>query len=463
MNTTTNRKQGGALSRRDVLRTGAGVAAAGALAGGLRPSLPRTASAQDGPIELTYWHGWTEQWTEMVQYVVDQFHAKQDRIRIKPEVVTWTGDGTDFLTKLTASIVAGEPPDIVTLFGSTSIPTLANEEAIIALDDIESYDAAAAQEWVNPEVYKLGQFGDKVYGLSYWAGAYALIYNKKHFAEAGLDPEAGPATIAELDEMADKLTVRDADGNITRMGFSTSDLWLWGTVFGGSFYDPAENKVTANDPNIVRALEWMRSYREKYDPKKVAEFEEGLASERAQNLDPLISGKYAIQTQGPWKLGDIRKFGDPNFEYGVVAPPRETADSPSGNWTWGDIQIIPSGSKDPAAAAEFVQFTAGVGDPEGYAQRVVWGERPINVPVSQSVLEVESFQKVVADYPGFNVFIESLLGADRVGSPPVMPAAAFYSDRMTATVERVLLLEEEAQPALDKLTEDVQRELDRSV
>jgi hypothetical protein len=39
---------------------------------------------QGEPIELTYWHGWTEQWEEMVQFVVDMFHAKQDRIRIKP-------------------------------------------------------------------------------------------------------------------------------------------------------------------------------------------------------------------------------------------------------------------------------------------------------------------------------------------------------------------------------------------
>ncbi len=451
------------LSRRRLLQVAGAGAAGGALATRASWASARgIPSIQGEPIELTYWHGWTEQWTEMVQYVVDQFHQKQGRIRIKPEVVTWTGDGSDFLTKLTASIVAGKPPDIVTLFGSTAIPTLANDEAIVTLNDIEGYDDAAVQEWMNPSVYQLGKYQDKVYGLSYWAGANALIYNTDHFTAAGLDPKIGPATIADLDAFTEKLMVRDSSGSISRMGFSTNDLWLWGTIFGGSFYDPEAKKVTANDPNNVRALEWMQSYREKYDPKKMAEFETGLASERAQNLDPLIAGKFSMQIQGPWKLGDIRKFADPTFKYAVVAPPRETADAPSGNWTWGDIQLIPQGSKDASAAVEFVKFTAGVGDPEGYAQRVVWGNRPINIPVSLSVLEVPSFQQVVKDYPGFEVFINSLLKADRIGSPPVMPAAAFYSDRMTATVERALLLETEAQPALDKLTDDVQQELDRS-
>src|SRR4029453_13767760 len=97
---------------------------------------------------------------------------------------------------------------------------------------------------------------------------------------------------------------RDGDGNISRMGFAPSqeNFWLYGTMFGGTFFDDATNTVTANAPNNVAALEWLRTHPEKYDPGKLAAFQEGLANERAQNLDPLISGKYALQLQGPWKL-----------------------------------------------------------------------------------------------------------------------------------------------------------------
>ena len=176
--------------------------------------------------------------------------------------------------------------------------TFANEEAIVALNDIEGYDDAAVQAWMDPNVYKLGQYGDKVYGLSYWAGAFAIMWNKANFTEAGLDPEVGPTTIAELDALADSLTVRDADGNISRLGFSSNDLWLWGTVFGGSFFDAAANKITANDPNIVEALTWMRTYPEKYDPQKVAEFQEGLLRARSEPRS-LYLGPVRHASSGP--------------------------------------------------------------------------------------------------------------------------------------------------------------------
>ncbi|MGH2562308.1 MAG: ABC transporter substrate-binding protein [Thermomicrobiales bacterium] len=447
------------FSRRHLLRAAAGGAAgAGALATGARAA--RAVSAIQGKeIKLTYWHGWTEQWEEMVQFVVDMFHEKQSRIRIEPKVVPWD----QFIPKLTAAIASGNPPDLVTLFGSTAIPTLADQEAIVPINDL--IDLPATQSWVDPNVLKLGEYNGQLFGLSYWAGCYSLLYNKQHFVEAELDPEVGPATIADLDTLAERLTVRQDNGNIDRMGFlpNSGEFWLWGTVFGGDFYDEENQKVTANDPKLVEALTWYQAYAEKYDAKKVAAFNEGLASERAQNLDPFIAGKYAIQSQGPWKLGDIQKFADEGLDYGVVPPPLAGPEGVPSNWTWGDIQIVPKGSKDPAAAAEFVQFTAGVGDPEGYAKRVVWGDRPINVPVSKSVLEVPSFQEVVKNYAGFQTFIDSLLGAERVGSPPVMPAAAFYNDRLTAMMDRVMLMEGAPQQALDALTEEVQKELDKSL
>lgn len=453
------------LTRRRLLQAGAGAAALASGAASPSWATARGVPAIQGePITLTYWHGWTEQWEEMVQFVVDQFHQQQSRIRIEPVVVPVGSQeqSSEFLAKLTAAIAAGEPPDIVTLFGSTAIPTLASQGALVPLDSLDGADLPTVEAWMDPNVYRLGRYEDHLYGLSYWAGAYALIYNKAHFAEVGLDPEVGPATVADLDAFAERLTVRSGSGDISRMGFLPSDLLLWGTVFGGNFYDPSSNEVTANDPNVVRALAWMRSYAEKYDAQKVAEFNEGLASERAANLDPLIAGKFSMQIQGPWKLGDIKKFGDPNFAYGVVRPPLADAEAQPANWTWGDIQVIPTGSKDPAAALEFVKFTAGVNDPDGYARRCTWGERPINVPVSRAVLEVPSFQQVVASHPGFDVFIDALLNGERIGSPPVMPAAAFFTDRLAAATDSVMLLQAEPGPALDDLDQSVQSELDRA-
>lgn len=462
--TRTGTRERATLNRRSLIRLAAGAGAASAAVGarGIGGILAAKAAPalKSDQVTLTYWHGWTDEWTKMVQYVVDMFEAKQDKIKVKPQVVP----SDQLLTKLTAAIASGNPPDIVTLFGSTAIPTLASQEGIVALDSLSNADLPAVQEWMDPNIYKLGEYDGHLYGLSYWAGCYGLIYNAAHFKEAGLDPAKGPASIADLDAAVEKLTQKKDNNSLTRLGFLPEDsqFWLWGTVFGGKFYDPASKQVTANDPKLVEALDWCVSYPTKYGAKNVAAFTAGLANERAQNLDPLIAGKYSIVSQGPWKLGDIRQFAPKDFAYGVVRPPLAEAGGQAANWTWGDIQVVPKGSKDPEAAMEFVKFTAGVGDPEGYAKRVVWGDRPINVPVSKKILEEPSFQAVVKNYPGFQTFIDSLLTANVVGSPPVMPAAAYYSDRLTSSFQKAMLLQGKPQELLDQLTKDVQSQLDKS-
>ena len=47
----------------------------------------------------------------------------------------------------------------------------------------------------------------------------AFYWNKDLFRAAGLDPEKPPRTLAELVAMSKKLTLRDAAGNLTQVGF----------------------------------------------------------------------------------------------------------------------------------------------------------------------------------------------------------------------------------------------------
>ena len=105
------------LSRRDMLKALAGGTGALALS-----QLPVAGViAQDEPVTITYWHGWTEQWENYVQDIVDQFHEHQDAVRVEPLVVPYA----DFLVRLTAAIASGSPPDVATFFGSNELPGLA--------------------------------------------------------------------------------------------------------------------------------------------------------------------------------------------------------------------------------------------------------------------------------------------------------------------------------------------------
>ena len=88
---------------------GAGAASLGPFAGRARTGWAKNVFVQGAPIELTYWHGWTEQWEDMVKFVVDQFHQKQSRITVKPVVVPVGSaqQSAEFMAKLTAAIASG--------------------------------------------------------------------------------------------------------------------------------------------------------------------------------------------------------------------------------------------------------------------------------------------------------------------------------------------------------------------
>ena len=181
-----------------------------------------------------------------------------------------------------------------------------------------------------------------------------LAWNKSHFEEVGLDPEIGPRSIEELDEWAELLTVEDADGNLERMGLIlfgwAGETSAWFANFGGQLYDLETDTITANHPNNVRALDWMRSYSEKYGVERIQRFQSGLADERQGTQDPFVSGRLSMQLIGPWKLGDFQRFAADGFSWGVrhlppVAGEEDTTGS--GTWIWGNYQIIPNRRESP--------------------------------------------------------------------------------------------------------------------
>ena len=86
-----------------------------------------------------------------------------------------------------------------------------------------------------------------------------LFYNKDMLDAAGLDYPTAETTWEELSEMAEKLTVRDADGVPTTIGLSTATgNWL-NVLFskGGKFLDDMNNptEVVFESPEALETLE----------------------------------------------------------------------------------------------------------------------------------------------------------------------------------------------------------------
>lgn len=425
-----------------------------------KPTLaPAAAPKAAGPrTEFEVWTGWTEKMSENITKILDNYNQSQEKYRAKHVVAT------EMQTKLLAAVAAGNPPGAAVIFnGNGTVYTLAEEDAILALDGMGKDKLEALREWIHPAIWDLGSYKGKVYALAMWTQSYGVYFNTKHLADTGLDPNKPPADFAELDQVGDKLTKRDASGNIMRMGLDLTWAQLLIGAFRGKLVDQDGQKITANAPENLAAIDWMVQRWKRHDPKKIQDFNQSLsgASERSATLDPFVAGKRSLYVTGPWHIGTIKEFAPTDFEWGVWPLPGPKTGVKAGVWTYGDVFVIPKGAKAPEASYDLVStMTGATGDRDVYTNLfVVWP--CVNNPTTPKMLTYPAFkQKVVDACPSYSVFNDHLYNNDYHLFPPKIPTAAPYMSLLGAETEKARLGQKSAQEALDLVTQQAQKELD---
>jgi multiple sugar transport system substrate-binding protein len=118
-----------------------------------------------------------------------------------PACAVRTNDSADDMrTKVTTAVAAGAPP---TLFGTSpgSFRSYTDAGLITDVDDSFRRDRLNKDDF-STAFWIAMSYGGKVRGMPLRANPdFVLHWLKPHFQEAGLDPNKGPQTIAELDRM----------------------------------------------------------------------------------------------------------------------------------------------------------------------------------------------------------------------------------------------------------------------
>ena len=167
------------------------------------------------------------------------------------------GDAMD--EKLTAAFSGNSGPDIIG-HGIMSIASRAEQGHYVPITRF--YDNWAGKSDIFPQLVQLGTYKGDVYGIAYSPTPYVFAYRKDLLAAAGYDKP--PQTWGELLECAEKLTVKDAGGNITQAGFAFPsaggnlveyDVFAFGN--GGGFVD-ANGGPTLNSPENIEAMQYVQ-------------------------------------------------------------------------------------------------------------------------------------------------------------------------------------------------------------
>lgn len=263
-------------------------------------------------VEIEYWQYVFDTRVKAMDQLIAEFQKSNPDITVKQVTFPYA----DYQTRVIAANMAGNGPDVMQLFYGWLDKFVAG--GILQPLPADAFPHDKIENEFFPIVSAMKR-GDDYYGLPTAVRSLALFYNKKLFAEAGLDASNPPKTVDEFVAAAQKIAKHDGAGNLTVAG-STMDMggqdhqW-WREVlirqFGGEPYTDNDQKVAYNNEAGEKALSFYTSLQLEKKIGQVGFMDEGQAAFRA--------GKAGMTIDGTFRLGSFRTIKD--FEWGVTELP----------------------------------------------------------------------------------------------------------------------------------------------
>lgn len=340
--------------------------------------------AADGKTVIHVWQPFGGSEYEGVTAIVREFERTHNDCACD---VVFMGNDVSRDQKFYMSVVGRCPPDVV-FVPSDRVAEWAHRRLLSPLDDLlreAGRDPKEFREEFFEPLWRACTYRGQTYSVALNADpAFGLMWNKRKLREAlasgdipagSIDPDKAPETTAQLDHFNDVVRKFDKEGRLVRVGATPFTSWsyddviyTWGWAFGGEFYDEATGKITANDPHVVRALQWLCDSARKCDIQKVK------AMSTSGGKNGFVEGTYVMGIGTATWVTEFPKVA-PDMIYGRdigVAPmpvcPGQTEHS---SWLSGWTLAIPAGVTDPVRRKNAMKFILwACASPEGTTWRL---------------------------------------------------------------------------------------------
>jgi sn-glycerol 3-phosphate transport system substrate-binding protein len=413
------------------------------------PPTPTGAPVPEGAVKIDFWHSMAgDIGGKAIPKLATDFNMSQQECYVTP---TYQGSYDDSLNKLKAGLQSKAIPAVVQLFdiGTRLMVDLDVATPVQDFIDKESYDVSDLE----PNVLAYYTVDGKQWSMPFNTSNPMLYYNKDMFKEAGLDPEKPPRTWAEFEEAARKLTVKDADGKVTRPG---AVFAIYGWFFeqllavSGGYYADNENgradaatKATFNSPEGVAVLDWWKRM---HDEGTMG----NLGRKTVDVRNAFMAGQTAMIIESTATLRGMMDTSQGKFELGTAFLPRPTEEAfeQSGTIIGGaSVWILKDRpAEEQQCAWEFIKYVSAP------AQQAYWHTMSGYYPIRKAAYEEAAAKEWRGKYPQFATAVEQLHIApnNRVtqgGFIGVFPTAR---QTIEGAIEEVLGGKATPQEALDK-------------
>lgn len=314
---------------------------------------------------------------------------EEEHPRIKVELLITPCEESD--VKLRTGFAAGDPPDVF-VYASDALWDFGEEGLLADLGPFIERDLNL-DDFYEPVKAQIQARDGTYYSVGRNWVVSVLLYNQDLFDEAGLSYPDETWTWEDFREAAKKLTKDvDGDGKIDQYGAFVApdhlmaDPIIW--AYGGTVYDPAENKVHFSDPKSIEALQLLADMIlvDESAPPGALTTTWGQLRE-----DPFATGKVAMRINGAWMLGRYADLTEFNWS---IAPLPE---GPEGRFCYGgsDQLFISKAAEDRGAIEQAWELLRWLVSPEG---GISWYavSNPGHMPGNRKIAESSQYLAAVS-------------------------------------------------------------------
>lgn len=418
------------------------VAAASACAGG--------SGSGNGDVTVTYLTHWGPPQVKQLNDVAAAFHRQNPKITVKFRAVPFA----NLLNTVQTQGASPNGPTISSIYDLWLPQLIRTGAAAKAPADVAS---KVKQAWPANLVQDVSSDGS-LYGIPNEVDLYALNYNKKLFAQAGI--KAPPATWAELVADAAKLT----DKSKGRQGFGLITNWAAGVDHpflslaasnGGSFLNPAKTASNLASPNVqaVASLYSQLISAGSTTPSMGA----ANANTTGPYLENFANGKTAMLIMANWWESTLKETMGGRFSDIATAPipvGPSGAKSSSISYSWLTMVNAHASTAAQQAAWKFLDFLNGPAS--GQAGSSAMGDILQGQGIMPSrTSDLTAHQKDLSD-PFIKTYVDGIGAATPF---PVTVGGAAASDALQSSLEDLIFGRANAQTALGRADKAVNEAL----